>query len=302
MMTLGQDLLSEKASAIWIAALSVVLVFHCTHLVRMDGERRWYHFSHVAMLVGMLYMYASVAFGLNLLPTQYWMILYSATCLAIIIWILVRLGQRRSLSNLWFLALVQQLAMIYMWVPMRDWVPLLSYAMVVYFMLEAAGWLISAYGRLELSAAPRPTGSLAISPAPDSVFSDVCMTLMAGSMAYMFAGMQLMMSMPTQPHVAAAPQHYAPSSKPGGSDDTNKPETLTKTPETAAAEPVAAERGTSETENYTIRAGDSLRKIAARNYGSARQWHRITKANPGLDPRRLRVGQVIKLPGPFSSH
>ncbi|HEY8005654.1 MAG TPA: LysM domain-containing protein [Methylocella sp.] len=47
---------------------------------------------------------------------------------------------------------------------------------------------------------------------------------------------------------------------------------------------------------YTIRADDSLRGIAVQFYGDARQWRRISTANPGLDPRRLRIGQEIKLP------
>jgi uncharacterized protein len=52
---------------------------------------------------------------------------------------------------------------------------------------------------------------------------------------------------------------------------------------------------------YTIAAGDSLSRIAARLYGNERQWRAIAKANPGLNPRRLRAGQIIQLPRPVSS-
>ena len=51
-------------------------------------------------------------------------------------------------------------------------------------------------------------------------------------------------------------------------------------------------------DTYTIVAGDSLRSLAAKLYGDERQWRSIVTANPGLDPRRLQVGQVIKLPRP----
>lgn len=51
-------------------------------------------------------------------------------------------------------------------------------------------------------------------------------------------------------------------------------------------------------DTYTIVAGDSLRSLAARLYGDERQWRSIVTANPGLDPRRLHVGQVINLPRP----
>jgi ACR3 family arsenite transporter len=51
-------------------------------------------------------------------------------------------------------------------------------------------------------------------------------------------------------------------------------------------------------DTYIIVAGDSLRSLAARLYGDERQWRSIVTANPGLDPRRLHVGQVINLPRP----
>ena len=47
---------------------------------------------------------------------------------------------------------------------------------------------------------------------------------------------------------------------------------------------------------YTMKAGDTLWSIAAKHLGSGQRWKEIVKVNPGLDPRKLRVGQVIKLP------
>ena len=83
MMSPDAGLLSARASALWVAALCVVLVFHCGHLIRMHGERRWYHCAHVAMLLGMLYMYASLVFGLELFPAHVWLAIYVATSAAI---------------------------------------------------------------------------------------------------------------------------------------------------------------------------------------------------------------------------
>jgi len=310
MMSSGSDLLSTRASVIWIAALCAVLVFHCSHLFHMGGERRWYHSAHVVMLLGMLYMYAAVAFGVDWLPTNVWMIIYMATSAAIIGWMLVRYMRRHSFGYLWILALAQQGAMIYMWMPMRYWVPRLSYALVVYFALETIAWLTRAYIRPRAGNALAGAGGLVVIPlAHRSVFGDVCMTIMAASMAYMFAGMQLMMSMPPQSQLLAKQQQPAPSQ--GVSDSghsgsgvespakapivvTSKlarppAETLPSTPAPLAPE-----------ERYTIAAGDSLRGIAARLYGDARQWRSIMKTNPGLHPRRLRIGQVIRLPRSLS--
>jgi len=54
--------------------------------------------------------------------------------------------------------------------------------------------------------------------------------------------------------------------------------------------------GTPPAGTYTIQRGDTLIAIAAHFYGNASQWSVIAQANPEVDPRRLRVGQVIKLP------
>jgi len=48
--------------------------------------------------------------------------------------------------------------------------------------------------------------------------------------------------------------------------------------------------------SYTIASGDTLRGVAAKLFHDARRWREIAAANPGLDARRLRPGQVIKLP------
>ncbi|MGH8586398.1 MAG: LysM peptidoglycan-binding domain-containing protein [Gammaproteobacteria bacterium] len=54
--------------------------------------------------------------------------------------------------------------------------------------------------------------------------------------------------------------------------------------------------GTPPASTYTIQDGDTLIAIAAHFYGDASQWSVIARANPKADPRRLRVGQEIKLP------
>lgn len=48
----------------------------------------------------------------------------------------------------------------------------------------------------------------------------------------------------------------------------------------------------------TIRPGDSLGKIARREYGNSDLYTRILAANKGLDPLRLKVGSEIRVPLP----
>ncbi len=47
---------------------------------------------------------------------------------------------------------------------------------------------------------------------------------------------------------------------------------------------------------YIIQTGDTYIGIARRLYGDPSRWRDIQAMNPGLDPNKLRIGQVIKLP------
>jgi nucleoid-associated protein YgaU len=61
---------------------------------------------------------------------------------------------------------------------------------------------------------------------------------------------------------------------------------------TAAADSTPAKR------SYTVVSGDSLSKIAKREYGDASKWHAIFDANRDTikDPDLIHPGQVLTLP------
>jgi nucleoid-associated protein YgaU len=61
-------------------------------------------------------------------------------------------------------------------------------------------------------------------------------------------------------------------------------------PRTVTPPPTATGR------TYTIRSGDTLSTIAEDEYGSQQHWFEIAQANPTVDPAKLRIGQVIRLP------
>jgi nucleoid-associated protein YgaU len=58
----------------------------------------------------------------------------------------------------------------------------------------------------------------------------------------------------------------------------------------APAAPVASVR------TYTVQPGDTLSKIAGVVYGDRNAYHRLLAANSQLDPKRLKIGQVIQVP------
>ncbi len=59
-------------------------------------------------------------------------------------------------------------------------------------------------------------------------------------------------------------------------------------------QPPAAPAGEGKT--YTIQSGDTFSSIALHFYGDESKWTAIAKANPLVDPTRLKVGKVIKIP------
>jgi len=63
----------------------------------------------------------------------------------------------------------------------------------------------------------------------------------------------------------------------------------------AATDPIA---GSGSGRTYTVVKGDSLSKIAKREYGDASKWRTIYEANRGLikDPDLIYPGQLLSVP------
>jgi hypothetical protein len=143
------------------------------------------------MLVSMLYMYAMMEFGWHWLSATLQSWVFGLTTIAIAIWMILRVVQRRPFSWLWILALIMQAAMAYMWLP--QWIPALTWVLVAYYSLEALAWLAGRIDDTKGASAGGPgdrTGYVSL--AHPSLTANVSMAIMAASMAYMFAAMQLM--------------------------------------------------------------------------------------------------------------
>ena len=66
-----------------------------------------------------------------------------------------------------------------------------------------------------------------------------------------------------------------------------------------ASPPASAAPNVADTEKtYTVVAGDTLSKIAKREYGDASKWHRIYEANKDTikNPDLIYPGQTFKIP------
>ena len=67
---------------------------------------------------------------------------------------------------------------------------------------------------------------------------------------------------------------------------------------TQPAQPAPSLGGTGTARTYTVKAGDSLSKIAKREYGDAGKWNAIFEANRDKikNPDLIHPGQVLNLP------
>ena len=79
----------------------------------------------------------------------------------------------------------------------------------------------------------------------------------------------------------------------GGSKTEEPTQVIPVTPE-VKPEPVVEIKTVAATTAYTIVKGDTISGVAA-NYGL--RWQDVVAVNPGISPNKIRVGQVIQLPG-----
>jgi LysM repeat protein len=75
----------------------------------------------------------------------------------------------------------------------------------------------------------------------------------------------------------------------------SKPKAAVAPKSSAATQPAAAPKSKSG-RVYTVKAGDTLQRIAERECGSAKLVAQIKALNPGLEPDKIKVGAKINLP------
>ena len=66
----------------------------------------------------------------------------------------------------------------------------------------------------------------------------------------------------------------------------------------SSSEAMSEERALPAYDEYTVKGGDSLSKIAKKHYGDAMQWKAIYEANRDIvkNPDLIQIGWVLKLP------
>lgn len=135
----GTDHFPGWLSVLFSLGLAMGIVHHLPCLIGGHGSR-WLHGGHVAMAVSMIYMYLSMSFGWDWLPGMWQMWFFVVSSIGTGAYLLGRLIRGLTVNFCWVLALIQHVAMIYMWYPMMRWNAVVIFLLVSWFAVETFGW------------------------------------------------------------------------------------------------------------------------------------------------------------------
>ncbi len=194
----GMNLMPLWVQVLGTLVLTVITATHVVHVLTLGPDRpqiRGWHFTHLAMNLGMVWMFAPWAS----MPGQAraWQYIFGALSIVVAAWMLAQFQRGVPVNLLWVPALIGMVAMTYMWLQHRGHgVAVVTYALIAYYLLEAAawaqGWFTERCGRrssaLPYAVGPR-TGTaaeLAGACGPDVRISQTASALVMG---YMFLAM-----------------------------------------------------------------------------------------------------------------
>jgi hypothetical protein len=195
------NILPSWLAVLWTLVFVVILVIHARHVLDSDGQRRIWHSGHVAMALGMTFMFAPASLDHFDIPSGFWQLAFANGALAIVLWMVAQALAGRAINVLWPIMAIDLGAMAYMWSPSGFLAPV-TWLLVAYFVVQSLLWVSDRMRQVDHRAiggagiSITPGGAVAISAAEPLVcFRDlrVSMTAMTLGMAYMFAAMQLMM-------------------------------------------------------------------------------------------------------------
>jgi hypothetical protein len=193
------NILPSWLAVIWTLVFVAIIASHARHVLESDGQRRWWHSGHVAMAIGMAFMFAPASIDYFNIPTGFWSLAFANGAIAVVLWMLVQAFAGRGTNLLWLLIAFDLGAMAYMWSPAGFQAPI-TWLLVAYFTVQAVLWgtnRIRDFDERTIfggAVSVTPEGALTASVAePLICFKDLraSMSVMTLGMAYMFAAMQL---------------------------------------------------------------------------------------------------------------
>jgi hypothetical protein len=204
----GVNLLPGALCAVAVLIYLTIFATHVRHARETSGQRRLWHLGHVAMALGMTFMFVPASAVPFTIADGRWQALYGAGLALLAAWLVWQALSCGGVSGLWLLLAANLLAMLYMWSPgaMRG---SLSWLLVAYLTTEALVWLsgrIVDVDRNVLSDGGYSVSSAAVGPGVSASGLGIAatatlacerdlrvsMAAMTLGMAYMVVAMQVM--------------------------------------------------------------------------------------------------------------
>jgi hypothetical protein len=202
----GVNLLPSALCAVAVLIYLAIFVTHVRHARETSGQRRLWHLGHVAMALGMAYMFMPASAAPLTIADGRWQALYGIGLALVTTWLVWQALSSGGASGLWLLLAADLLAMLYMWSP-GALHGSYSWLLVAYLTGEALAWLsgrvvdvdrnVLPGGGYSVSDGPIGAGASAVGILATATLAGerdlrVSMSAMTFGMAYMVLAMQVM--------------------------------------------------------------------------------------------------------------
>ncbi len=125
--------------ALTVAFLGIFLN-HLRHALDASGQRRFWHIGHVAMAVGMAFMFVPGSLDPFDPSAVLWQSIFATMLVLVAAWLAREALIHRGASGLWVLLAVELWAMLYMWTPGATQAPL-SWLLIAFLAAESGLWI-----------------------------------------------------------------------------------------------------------------------------------------------------------------
>jgi uncharacterized membrane protein len=180
-----------------------IFLNHLRHALESSAQRRLWHAGHVAMALGMAFMFVPASLDPFAVTPVFWQATFAGVLVLLAGWLARQALLQRGASGLWVLLAIESWAMLYMWSPGAIQTPL-SWLLIAYLAVESGLWTTGRVLGVDRDCLPsggydfaggRGAGVLRVAATTTLACERdlrLTMTAMTLGMAYMVFAMQVM--------------------------------------------------------------------------------------------------------------
>jgi hypothetical protein len=135
----GLDLLPTWLGVLMTVVFLAIFLNHLRHALESSAQRRLWHAGHVAMALGMAFMFIPASLDPFAVTPVFWQATFVGVLVLLAGWLARQALLQRSASGLWVLLAIESWAMLYMWSPGAMQTPL-SWLLIAYLAAESGLW------------------------------------------------------------------------------------------------------------------------------------------------------------------